>query len=81
MNPILSLLINLVLTPITVALAALLGYFFGVLIAYIPFINDLLTDGFGIEHGHIPVIMAWIYVLVIVNQLYRSKQNEGGEKK
>lgn len=61
---ILTLLAALVLYPIFIIVMGLLGYFFGVLIAWIPFINDLFTIGLGLEFAAIPTILAWVMVVV-----------------
>lgn len=59
-----SFLLALVVYPIFIIVLGLLGYFFGVLIAWIPFINDLFTVGLGFNYNAIPTILAWLVVTV-----------------
>ncbi|PAE24033.1 hypothetical protein [Bacillus sp. 7894-2] len=70
-----GVLISLLLLPFIIMLMGLLGYFVGVVIAYIPFFSDLLTVGLGLQAGSIPTIMAWIFVLVFLVALYTHKSD------
>lgn len=64
-----NLLVALVAYPICIIVLGLLGYFFGVLIAWIPLINDLFTAGLGLPYAAIPTILAWIVVGVGLNSI------------
>lgn len=65
-----AILINILLTPFIIMLMGLLGYFVGVVVAFVPFFNDLFTVGLGLKHSAIPTIMAWLFVLVFFIALY-----------
>lgn len=69
-------LINILLTPIVVMLIGLLGYFTGVIVAYVPFFNDLFVAGLGLQYSAIPTIMAWLFVLAVLINLYNTRSGE-----
>lgn len=57
-----NVILGIVAMPFMLALSALFGYFFGVVITWIPFISELLVQGLALETPAIPTIMAWIFV-------------------
>lgn len=57
---------SLILMPLVIALVAVIGYFVGVLVSYIPLVNDLLTKGLGLGTEAIPTILSWVFVVVII---------------
>ncbi|WP_079516557.1 hypothetical protein [Rossellomorea marisflavi] len=65
-------LLGIILLPITLAVLALLGYFFGVILAITPLIGSLLDFGFIST----PTMLAWVFVGAFTLGLFNRK---GGE--
>lgn len=72
----LTFLIGLIITPLLLATVAGLGYFFGVILVYIPLINDLLTEGIGLSHEQLPTILAWLFMAALVFSFGRSTRKD-----
>jgi hypothetical protein len=64
-----GLLLGLILIPIVLSIVAVLGYFFGMILVYVPVVNDCL----GIDYALIPPILAWIFVGAFVFALFNYR--------
>lgn len=73
-------LINFILIPFIMMLLGLVGYFFGVIVAMVPLINDLFTVGLGLKAGAIPTILAWVLVSAYSFSVFNSVMAGGDSK-
>ena len=69
-------LISLILMPIILALAGLIGYFVGVLIVLIPGMNGIFADGLGLQSSAVPTILAWVFVIMLVRTWFVSNTDK-----
>lgn len=67
-----SFLINLVVIPIVLALLALIGGFFGIILDIIPVIGDVIR----IEGFPTPALTAWVLILAFLIAIF-SRRGDG----
>lgn len=67
-----GILLSLILMPIILGLAGLVGYFVGVLIALIPGATELLASGLGLGNEAIPTILAWIFIFLVARSWFAN---------
>lgn len=59
-----TFLAMLIAYPLLIIIFGFMGYFFGVLISWVPLINELLTKGIGLSETAVPTILAWVFIAI-----------------